>query len=81
MLLLSFAIDCYIICNADAPCALLQNLIHPFLEYILGPYKPKWQPQELISSKGTVEHGQQTGFLVQSDRPVSMPGIKFGEKP
>ena len=64
---LSVAVDSDVVCNVDASLALFEDLIHLLLEDVLGADEAKGKPQEMASSKGTVECHKQAGLLVEDN--------------
>ena len=44
-----------VICDSDASLAFFKDLIHLFLEDVLGTDQTKGKSQEAVSTKGTVE--------------------------
>ena len=56
-----------VICNSDTSLALFEDLIHLFLEDVLGTDQAKGKSQETVSSKGAVESCKQAGVLVEYD--------------
>ena len=54
-----------VICNSDASLALFEDLIHLFLEDVLGTDQAKGKLQEMVSSERTVESHKQAGVLVE----------------
>ena len=48
-----------VICNSNTSLAFFEDLIHPFLEDVLGTDKAKGKSQEAVSTKGTVEGSEQ----------------------
>ena len=64
-----------VICNSDTSFAFFKDLIHFFLEDVLGTDQTKGKSQEAVSTEGTVEGSEQAGVLVKDDWPVSKVGI------
>ena len=64
MFCLSVAVYDDVICNSNTSLALFEDLIHLFLEDVLGTDQAKGKSQEMVSSKGTVESHKQAGDLV-----------------
>ena len=64
-----------VVCNSDTSLAFFEDLIHLFLEDVLGADQTKRKSQEVVSTKGTIESSEQAGVLVEDDLPVSMAGI------
>ena len=56
-----------VVCNSNTSLALLEDLIHLFLEDVLGTDQAKGKSQETVSSKGAVESHKQAGVLVEDD--------------
>ena len=56
-----------VICNSDTSLALFEDLIHLFLEDVLGTDQAKGKSQETVSAKRTVESHKQAGVLVQDN--------------
>ena len=56
-----------VICDSDTSLAFFKDLIHLFLEDVLGTDQPKGKSQEAVSTKGTVEGSEQAGVLVEDD--------------
>ena len=56
-----------VICNSNISLALFKDLIHLFLEDVLGTDQTKWKLQEAVSTVGTVESSEQAGVLVKDD--------------
>ena len=64
---LSVAMDGDVIYNSDASLAFFEDLIHLLLEDVLGTDQAKGKPQEMVSSKRTVECFKQAGLLVEDN--------------
>ena len=64
-----------VICDSDASLAFFEDLVHVFLEDVLGADQAQGKSQEAVSTKGTVEGSEHAGVLVEDDWPVSMAGI------
>ena len=64
---LSTAMHCDVIYNSDTSLAFFEDLIHLFLEDVLGADQTKGKSQEAVSTKGIVESSEQTGVLVKDD--------------
>ena len=64
-----------VICDSDTSLAFFKDLIHLFLEDVLGTDQTKGKLQEAVSTKGTVEGSEQAGVLVEDDLPIYMAGI------
>ena len=56
-----------VICNSDTSLAFFEDLIHLFLEDVLGTDQTKGKSPEAVSTEGTVESGEQAGVLVKDD--------------
>ena len=54
-----------VVCNSNTSLALFEDLIHLFLEDVLGTDQAKGKLQEAVSSEGTVESHKQAGVLVE----------------
>ena len=55
MFCLSAAIYSDVVCNSNTSLAFFKDLIHLFLEDVLGTDQAKGKLQEMVSSEGTVE--------------------------
>ena len=64
-----------VVCNSDASLAFFEDLVHLFLEDVLGADQAKGKSQEVVSTKGTVEGSDHAGVLVEDDWPLSVAGI------
>ena len=71
--------DSDIVCDAYGARAVFDDVIHPFLVDILAEVETKRQSSKPESSEWTVEHGLQTGFITEHNRPVPVSGVQFGE--
>ena len=80
MFCLSVAMYGDVICDSDTSLAFFEDLIHLFLEDVLGTDQAKGKLQEMVSSEGTVESHKQGGVLVEYHGPVSMVGIQLSEE-
>ena len=67
MFCLSAAMHGDVICDSDTSLAFFEDLIHLFLEDVLGTDQTKGKSQEVVSTKGTVEGSEQAGVLVKDD--------------
>ena len=67
MFCLSAAMYGDVICNSNTSLALFKDLIHLFLEDVLGTDQAKGKSQEMVSSKRAVESQKQAGVLVEDD--------------
>ena len=56
-----------VICDSDTSLAFFEDLIHLFLEDVLGTDQPKVKLQEVVSTEGAVESSEQAGVLVKDD--------------
>ena len=56
-----------VICDSDASLAFFEDLVHLFLEDVLGADQAKGKSQEAVSTKGTVEGSEHAGVLVEDD--------------
>ena len=64
---LSAAMYSDVICNSDTSLAFFKDLIHLFLEDVLGTDQTKGKSQEAVSTKGAVEGSEHAGVLVKND--------------
>ena len=69
-----------VVCDSNTSLALFEDLIHLFLEDVLGTDQAKGKLQEMVSSERAVEGCKQAGVLVEYNWPVSMVGIWFSEE-
>ena len=67
MFCLSAAMYSDVVCNSDTSLAFFEDLIHLFLEDVLGTDQTKGKSQEVVSTEGTVEGSEQAGVLVKDD--------------
>ena len=67
MFCLSAAVYGDVICNSNTSLAFFEDLIHFFLEDVLGADQAKGKLQEMVSSKRAVESHKQAGVLVKDD--------------
>ena len=67
MFCLSAAMYGDVVCNFNTSLAFFENLIHLFLEDVLGTDQTKGKLQEAVSTEGTVEGSEQAGVLVEDD--------------
>ena len=67
MFCLSVAMYGGVICNSDTSLAFFEDLIHLFLEDVLGTDQTKGKLQEAVSTKGAVESSEQAGVLVEDN--------------
>ena len=56
-----------VICDSDASLAFFEDLIHLFLEDVLGTDQTKGKSQEAVSTEGAVEGSEHAGVLVKDD--------------
>ena len=56
-----------VVCNSDTSLAFFEDLIHLFLEDVLGTDQTKGKSQEVVSTEGTVEGSEQAGVLVKDN--------------
>ena len=56
-----------VICNSDTSLAFFKDLIHLFLDNVLGTDQTKGKSQEAVSTKGAVEGSEHAGVLVEYD--------------
>ena len=56
-----------VVCDSNTSLALFEDLIHLFLEDVLGTDQAKGKSQEMVSSKRAVEGCKQAGVLVEYD--------------
>ena len=58
-----------VVCNSNTFLAFFEDLIHLFLEDVLGTDQTKGKLQEVVSTEGTVESesSEQAGVLVEDD--------------
>ena len=56
-----------VVCNSDTSLALFEDLIHLFLEDVLGTDQAKGKSQEMVPSERTVESCKQAGVLVEDN--------------
>ena len=55
-----------VVCNSNTSLALFEDLLHLFLEGVLGTDQAKGKLQEMVSSKGTIESHKQAGVLLRT---------------
>ena len=75
MFCLSLAMYGDVICDSDASLTFFEDLVHLFLEDVLGADQTKGKLQEVVSTEGTFEGSEHAGVLAEDDWPVSMVGI------
>ena len=56
-----------VVCDSNTSLALFKDLIHLFLEDVLGTDQAKGKSQEMASSKRAVESHKQAGVLVKDN--------------
>ena len=56
-----------VVCDSNTSLAFFKDLIHLFLEDVLGTDQTKGKLQETVSSEGTVESSGQAGVLVKDN--------------
>ena len=56
-----------VICDSNASLAFFEDLVHLFLEDVLGADQAKGKSQEVVSTEGTVEGSEHPGVLVEDD--------------
>ena len=56
-----------VVCDSDTTLAFFKDLIHLFLEDVLGTDQTKGKLQEAVSTEGTVESNEQAGVLVKDN--------------
>ena len=67
MFCLSAAMHGDVICDSNTSLAFFKDLIHLFLEDVLGTDQTKGKLQEVVSTEGAVEGSEQAGVLVEDD--------------
>ena len=67
MFCLSVAMHSDVVCDFDTSVAFFKDLIHLFLEDVLGTDQTEGKSQEVVSTEGTVESSEQVGVLVKDD--------------
>ena len=67
MFCLGAAMHSDVICNSDTSLAFFEDLIHLFLEDVLGTDQTKGKSQEVVSAEGAVESSKQAGVLIEDD--------------
>ena len=67
MFRLSLAMYSDVICDSNASLAFFEDLVHLFLEDVLGADQAKGKLQEVVSTKGTVEGSEHAGVLVEDN--------------
>ena len=65
MFCLGVAMYSDVVCDSDTSLAFFKDLIHLFLEDVLGTDQTKGKSQEAISTKRTVKGSEQAGVLVK----------------
>ena len=56
-----------VVCDSDTSLAFFEDLVHLFLEDVLGTDQAKGKLQEAVSTEGTVEGSEHAGVLVEDD--------------
>ena len=56
-----------VVCDSDTSLALFEDLVHLFLEDVLGTDQPKGKSQEMVCSERAVDSCKQAGVLVKED--------------
>ena len=56
-----------VICDSNTSLAFFEDLMHLFLEDVLGTDQTKGKLQEVVSTKGAVESSEQAGVLVEDN--------------
>ena len=56
-----------VVCNSDTSLAVFKDLIHFFLEDVLGTDQTKGKSQEAVSTERAVEGSEHAGVLVKDD--------------
>ena len=67
MFCLSVAMYGDVACNSDTSLAFFEDLIHLFLEDVLGTDQTKGKLQEAVSTEGAVKGSEHAGVLVKDD--------------
>ena len=67
MFCLSAAMYGNVVCDSNTSLAFFKDLIHLFLEDVLGTDQTKGKLQEVVSTEGAVESSEQAGVLVKDD--------------
>ena len=67
MFCLSAAMYSDVICNSDTSLAFFKDLIHLFLEDVLGTDQTKGKSQEAVSTERAVEGSEHAGVLVKDN--------------
>ena len=67
MFCLSAAMYGDVVCDSDTSLAFFEDLIHLFLEDVLGTDQTKGKSQEVVSTKRAVEGSEHAGVLVKDD--------------
>ena len=67
MFCLSAAMYGDVICDSDTSLVFFEDLIHLFLEDVLGADQAKGKLQEVVSSEMAVESSEHAGVLVEDD--------------
>ena len=67
MFCLGMAMHGDVVCNSNTSLAFFEDLIHLFLEDVLGADQTKGKSQEVVSTEGAVESSEQARVLVEDD--------------
>ena len=67
MFCLSAAMYSDVVCNSNTSLAFFEDLIHLFLEDVLGTDQAKGKSQEAVSTEVAVESSEQAGVLVEDN--------------
>ena len=67
MFCLSAAMYGDVVCNSNTSLAFFKDLIHLFLEDVLGTDQTKGKSQEAVSTEGAVEDSEHAGVLVEDN--------------
>ena len=67
MFCLGAAIYGDVVCDSNTSLAFFEDLIHLFLEDVLGTDQTKGKSKEVVSTKGAVEGSEHAGVLVEDD--------------
>ena len=67
MFCLGAAMHSDVVCDSDTSLALFEDLVHIFLEDVLGTDQTKGKWQEVVSTEGAVESSKQAGVLVKDN--------------
>ena len=67
MFCLGAAMYCDVVCDSDTSLAFFKDLIHLFLEDVLGTDQTKGESQEAVSTERAVEGSEHAGVLVKDN--------------